>query len=58
LLLHIVGVVGEVRRDGKTAALTPQVYLSAAQTGLYPVRLGSIAARAQGDLLQFILWTE
>ena len=44
-----MGVVGEVRRDGKTAALTPQVYLSAAQTDLYPVRLGSIAARAQGD---------
>ena len=47
--ITIVGVVGEVRRDGKTAELTPQVYLSAAQTNLYPVRLGSIAARAQGD---------
>ena len=47
--ITIVGVVGEVRRDGKTAELTPQVYLSAAQTDLYPVRLGSIAARAQGD---------
>jgi predicted permease len=45
----IVGVVGEVRRDGKTADLTPQVYLPAAQTDLYPVRLAALAARADGD---------
>jgi predicted permease len=45
----VVGVVGEVRRGGQTADFTPQVYLSAAQTDLYPVRLGSVAARAQGD---------
>ena len=45
----IVGVVGEVRRSGKNADLTPQVYLSAAQTDLYPVRLGSVAVRAEGE---------
>jgi predicted permease len=45
----IVGVVGEIRRDGKAAEITPQVYLPAAQTDLYPIKLGSIAARAQGD---------
>lgn len=42
----IVGVVGEIRRDGKEAELQPQVYLSAAQTDLYPVRLASLAVRA------------
>ena len=47
--LTIVGVVGEIRRDGKAAEITPQVYLPAAQTDLYEIRLGSIAARAQGD---------
>jgi putative ABC transport system permease protein len=47
--ITIVGVVGEIRRDGKTAEITPQVYLPAAQTDLYAIRLGSIAARAQGD---------
>jgi putative ABC transport system permease protein len=47
--ITIVGVVGEVRRDGKTAELTPQVYLSAAQTDVYPIRLAQIAARADGD---------
>jgi putative ABC transport system permease protein len=45
----IVGVVGEVRRDGKAAEITPQVYLSAAQTDMYPVRLASLAVRSLGD---------
>jgi putative ABC transport system permease protein len=45
----IVGVVGEIRRDGKEAELWPQVYLPAAQTDLYPVRLASLAVRAAGD---------
>jgi ABC-type antimicrobial peptide transport system permease subunit len=44
-----VGVVGEVRRDGKEAKLTAQVYLPAAQTDVYPVRLASVAVRADGD---------
>ena len=47
--ITIVGVVGEVRRDGKEAALFQQVYLPAAQTDLYPVRLASLAVRATGD---------
>jgi putative ABC transport system permease protein len=45
----IVGVVGEVRRDGKAAEIVPQVYLPAAQTDMYPVRLASLAVRATGD---------
>jgi putative ABC transport system permease protein len=48
-VVTIVGVVGEVRRDGKEAKLTPQVYLPAAQTDVYPVRLASVAVRADGD---------
>src|SRR5262245_14819365 len=48
-LVTIVGVVGEVRRDGKEAKLVPQVYLPAAQTDVYPVRLAAVAVRATGD---------
>jgi predicted permease len=47
--ITIVGVVGEVRRDGKQAAIAPQVYLPAAQTDLYPVRLAALAVRAAAD---------
>ena len=47
--VSIVGVVGEIRRDGKEADLQPQVYLSAAQTDLYPVRLASLAVRATAE---------
>ena len=48
-MVTIVGVVGEVRRDGKEAKLAPQVYLPAAQTDAYPVRLAAVAIRATGD---------
>ena len=44
--ITIVGVVRDVRRDGKTALIAPQVYLPAAQTGIYPVRLSELAVRA------------
>src|SRR5262245_30234602 len=47
--ITIVGVVGEVRRDGKAAEMFQQVYLPAAQTDVYPVRLASLAVRATGD---------
>src|SRR5262249_27320156 len=47
--ITIVGVVGEVRRGGKTAEIAPQIYLSAAQTDIYPVRLASLAVRTIGD---------
>ena len=39
----IVGIVSNIRRDGKRAAITPQVYLPAAQTGSYPVGLSDFA---------------
>jgi predicted permease len=50
-LITIVGVVGEVRRDGKAAQLTPQVYLPAAQTDLYPAQISfdGFAVRAAND---------
>jgi predicted permease len=44
-LITIVGVVEDVRRDGQTSELNPQVYLSAAQTAVYPVRLADLAVR-------------
>ncbi|MFI5177682.1 MAG: ADOP family duplicated permease [Vicinamibacterales bacterium] len=47
--IAIVGVVHDVRRDGQDTALMPQIYLPAAQTTLYPVRLADVAVRASGD---------
>ncbi len=47
--ITIVGVVGDVRRHGKANGIAPEVYLSAAQTELYPVRLADFAVRTQGD---------
>jgi ABC-type antimicrobial peptide transport system permease subunit len=41
--------VNDIRRDGKTGDLAPQVYLPAAQTKLYPVRLSDLAVRASTD---------
>ncbi|TAK13938.1 MAG: FtsX-like permease family protein, partial [Acidobacteria bacterium] len=62
-LITIVGVVGDVRRQGKLEQLGPQVYLPAAQTGSYPVRLADLAVRTMGDpkslvpALQQALWS-
>lgn len=47
--INIVGVVSDVRRSGKAAQIDPQVYFSAAQTTLYPVRLSDFAFRATGN---------
>ncbi len=47
--ITIVGVVADVRRDGQRADLMPQVYLPAAQTGLYPVRLADVAVLTAAD---------
>jgi putative ABC transport system permease protein len=44
----VVGVVGSLRRDGRAAERTPQVYLPAAQTGIYPVELSDVAVRGTG----------
>lgn len=49
LLFTIVGVVEDIRRDGKTAPIEPQVYLAAAQTDRYPVRLSDLAVKTAGD---------
>ena len=47
--LQIIGVVGEVRRDGKFEQPTAQVYFSAHQTALYAAQLSALAIRATGD---------
>jgi predicted permease len=46
---EIVGIVNDVRRGGKTKDIRPQIYLPAAQTDVYPVRLADFAVRAVGD---------
>jgi putative ABC transport system permease protein len=48
--ITIVGVVDDVRRDGRTSDLAPQVYLSAAQTTIYPVRLSDLAVRTRREV--------
>jgi putative ABC transport system permease protein len=50
----IVGVVSDVRRGGKAGKLNPQVYFSAAQTNLYPVRLSEFSFRSAGDPKQLV----
>lgn len=45
--ITIVGVVDDVRRDGRTSDLNPQVFLHAAQTSIYPVRLADLALRSE-----------
>jgi putative ABC transport system permease protein len=47
--ISIVGVVNDIRRAGKDAQINPEVYLCAAQTGLYPVFLADFAVRTAGD---------
>ena len=48
-LVTVVGVVGEVRRDGKFGDVMPQVYFSARQTTLAKAELATMAVRASGD---------
>jgi predicted permease len=50
--ITIVGVVGDIRRSGRTdetgtraAEVTPQVYIPAAQTALYPLALREVAVK-------------
>ncbi|HLK66424.1 MAG TPA: ABC transporter permease [Bryobacteraceae bacterium] len=47
--LKIVGVVNDIRRAGKDAPIRTELYVSAAQADLYPVRLGDFAIRTTGD---------
>jgi len=44
--LTIVGVVGEIRRDGKFAEAAPQVFFPARQITLYAARLDAVAVRS------------
>jgi len=50
----IVGVVNDVRRDGKAGNINPQVYFPAAQTALYPVRLEEFSFRSAADPKQLV----
>jgi putative ABC transport system permease protein len=43
--ITVVGVIADIRRGGKAADINPQVYLSAAQTNLYPTRLADVAVQ-------------
>jgi putative ABC transport system permease protein len=52
--VQIVGVVTDIRRGGKAADVLPEVYLAAAQTSLYPVRVADFAIRASGDPLLLV----
>jgi hypothetical protein len=52
-LVTIVGVVEDVRR-GKTEPVIPEVYLSASQFDLYPVRLAELAVRTAGEPHSFV----
>jgi len=45
--ITVVGVVASLRRDGRASDLRPQMYLPAAQTSLYPVRLADLAVRGR-----------
>jgi putative ABC transport system permease protein len=50
----VVGVVNDIRRGGKTDEIRPQIYLPAAQTKLYPVRLADVAVRTSGNPRQLV----
>jgi predicted permease len=52
--ITIAGVVNDIRRAGKADKINPEVYLSAAQTTLYPVRLADFAVRTAGDPRQLV----
>jgi predicted permease len=47
--ITIVGVVADIRRQGRLEPEIAQVYLAAAQTDLYPLRLTDLAVRADRD---------
>jgi putative ABC transport system permease protein len=46
--ITVVGEVASLHRSGPDAEATPQIYLPAAQTGLYPVQLSDVALRGSG----------
>jgi predicted permease len=48
-MIEIVGVARDLRRGGRAADIEPQVYLAAAQTAVYPLRLSDLAVRVAGD---------
>jgi putative ABC transport system permease protein len=47
--ISVVGIVNDVRRGGKTQDMSPQVYLPAAQTDIYPVWISDLAVRTARD---------
>jgi putative ABC transport system permease protein len=61
--VEVVGVASDLRRGGRTAAIEPQVYLPAAQTSLYPLRLAELAVRVSSrdvpiaDSIRAAVWS-
>ncbi len=61
--IEIVGVVGDIRRGGRTAEIEPQLYLPAAQIELYPLSLSDLAIRVDGheasyaDAVRAAIWS-
>jgi putative ABC transport system permease protein len=47
--ITIVGIVNDIRREGKASEMTPNIYIPAAQTELYPVHLADVAVRTATD---------
>jgi putative ABC transport system permease protein len=47
--ITIVGIVRDVRRDGRDGQMMPQVFLPAAQTNVYPVRIADVAVRTSAE---------
>jgi predicted permease len=47
--VQIVGVVGDMRRDGKASRVAPHVFYSALQTSTYPVEIADFAFRTVAD---------
>ena len=60
--IEIVGIVGDIRRGGRTAEIEPQLYLPAAQIQLYPLSLSDLAIRVDGppqsyaDAVRAAIW--
>jgi len=47
--ITIVGIVGDIRREGKAKEILPEVYLPAADAKLWPVYMSDFAFRSVGD---------
>jgi putative ABC transport system permease protein len=49
--MTVVGMVSDLRREGKAGPINPQVYVPAAQFRLYPTQIADFAVRSSGNPL-------